>query len=261
MVSPDRPISATPRARTTILLVDDQRFVGLALARLLDPEDRLRPDLILQDLVLPDADGLTLVATFRRHAATASTPVVVLSGNDDGATRARALAAGAADYLVKLPSKDALIACLDRHLSSAAAAEPAEVWRADEGCTDAPLDRTFLDEYRDAGSDDPDAARHGSRRAGRRRRPSSDPSGATPGAVDSAPRATTSTSQWTAWTVGTRCGPRPSAIPVMIVSHKDREEDRRRGLEAGAAYYLAKGSFHDDTLVQAVVDLIGGAES
>ena len=51
------------------------------------------------------------------------------------------------------------------------------------------------------------------------------------------------------------------AIPVMIVSYKDREEDRRRGLEAGAAYYLAKGSFQDDTLVQAVVDLIGGAES
>ena len=34
----------------------------------------------------------------------------------------------------------------------------------------------------------------------------------------------------------------------MIVSYKDREEDRRRGLEAGAAYYLTKGSFHDETL-------------
>jgi two-component system sensor histidine kinase and response regulator WspE len=47
--------------------------------------------------------------------------------------------------------------------------------------------------------------------------------------------------------------------PVMIVSYKDREEDRRRGLEAGADYYLTKGSFHDQTLVQAVVDLIGTA--
>jgi two-component system, chemotaxis family, sensor histidine kinase and response regulator WspE len=43
----------------------------------------------------------------------------------------------------------------------------------------------------------------------------------------------------------------------MIVSYKDREEDRMRGLEAGADYYLTKGSFHDETLVQAVVDLIG----
>ena len=46
-------------------------------------------------------------------------------------------------------------------------------------------------------------------------------------------------------------------LPVMIVSYKDREEDRRRGLEAGADYYLTKGSFHDDTLQQAVADLIG----
>jgi len=42
-----------------------------------------------------------------------------------------------------------------------------------------------------------------------------------------------------------------------VVSYKDRDEDRRRDLQAGAAHYLTKGSFHDDTLVQAVVDLIG----
>ncbi len=49
--------------------------------------------------------------------------------------------------------------------------------------------------------------------------------------------------------------------PVMIVSYKDREEDRRAGLEAGADYYLTKGSFHDDTLLQAVNDLIGEANA
>jgi two-component system sensor histidine kinase and response regulator WspE len=47
------------------------------------------------------------------------------------------------------------------------------------------------------------------------------------------------------------------SLPVMILSYKDREEDRQRGLEAGADYYLTKGSFHDDTLIDAVVDLIG----
>jgi len=46
-------------------------------------------------------------------------------------------------------------------------------------------------------------------------------------------------------------------IPVMIVSYKDSEEDRLRGLEAGANYYLTKGSFHDETLLNAVKDLIG----
>jgi two-component system sensor histidine kinase and response regulator WspE len=47
------------------------------------------------------------------------------------------------------------------------------------------------------------------------------------------------------------------SVPVMIVSYKDREEDRSRGLEAGADYYLTKGSFNDETLLKAVNDLIG----
>ena len=53
---------------------------------------------------------------------------------------------------------------------------------------------------------------------------------------------------------------RLSRTPVMIVSYKDREEDRQRGLDAGADYYLTKGSFHDETLIEAVLDLIGTAE-
>jgi two-component system sensor histidine kinase and response regulator WspE len=55
--------------------------------------------------------------------------------------------------------------------------------------------------------------------------------------------------------------PRLSGIPVMIVSYKDRPEDRERGLRAGADYYLAKGSFHDQKLLSAVVDLIGAARA
>ncbi|MBN3728690.1 hybrid sensor histidine kinase/response regulator [Burkholderia sp. Ac-20379] len=51
------------------------------------------------------------------------------------------------------------------------------------------------------------------------------------------------------------------SVPVMIVSYKDRDEDRRRGLDAGADYYLAKGSFHDEVLLDAVHDLIGDAAS
>ena len=53
--------------------------------------------------------------------------------------------------------------------------------------------------------------------------------------------------------------PHLKSMPVMIVSYKDRPEDRQRGLDAGADYYLTKGSFHDDTLLQAVVDLIGAS--
>jgi DNA-binding response OmpR family regulator len=176
MASPEQPTQASPRvprARSTILLVDDQRFVGLAVARLLDGEpgfelhccergseaeaaaDRVTPALILQDLVLPDADGLSLVRRFRERPATAQTPVIVLSGNDDAATRARAAAAGAVDYLVKLPTKDALLACFDRHLS--AHPDVTKVAPARDAGADDVFDCGFLSAYRDDGAVDPDA--------------------------------------------------------------------------------------------------------
>jgi two-component system sensor histidine kinase and response regulator WspE len=56
-----------------------------------------------------------------------------------------------------------------------------------------------------------------------------------------------------------RQDPRLQRLPVMIVSYKDRPEDRARGLEAGADWYLAKGAFHDASLLDAVRDLIGEA--
>lgn len=52
---------------------------------------------------------------------------------------------------------------------------------------------------------------------------------------------------------------RLKAIPVVVVSYKDRAEDRLRGLDAGANCYLTKSSFHDRTFLEAVVDLIGKA--
>jgi two-component system sensor histidine kinase and response regulator WspE len=51
--------------------------------------------------------------------------------------------------------------------------------------------------------------------------------------------------------------PQLKSTPVIIVSYKDREDDRLEGLEAGADYYLTKSSFHDDTLINAVADLLG----
>jgi two-component system sensor histidine kinase and response regulator WspE len=49
-------------------------------------------------------------------------------------------------------------------------------------------------------------------------------------------------------------------IPVIIVSYKDREEEKNKGLEVGADFYLTKGSFQDKALINAVLDLIGKAE-
>ena len=50
---------------------------------------------------------------------------------------------------------------------------------------------------------------------------------------------------------------RHSNLPVIIVSYKEREEDRMLGLEVGANYYLTKSSFHDNRFIRAVEDLLG----
>lgn len=120
----------------TLLLVDDQRIVGAAVSRLLASEtdihvhwcdnaaaavsraNQIKPTIILQDLFMPEIDGLTLVERFRGNTTTASTPVIVLSAEDDSHTRVRAFAAGASDYLLKLPAKQDLIACIRRHAAS-----------------------------------------------------------------------------------------------------------------------------------------------
>jgi two-component system sensor histidine kinase and response regulator WspE len=57
-----------------------------------------------------------------------------------------------------------------------------------------------------------------------------------------------------------RADRRYASLPIVIVSYKDRDEDRLRGLDAGASYYLPKSSFQDDRLLRAVEELIGGPE-
>lgn len=54
--------------------------------------------------------------------------------------------------------------------------------------------------------------------------------------------------------------PRLKAIPVVIVSYRDRAEDRLRGLEARADSYLTKSDFHDQRFLDIVQDLIGPAQ-
>jgi two-component system chemotaxis family response regulator WspR len=116
-----------------VVLIDDQPVVGEAVRRLLvdlagfdychiaDPRTALArllalsPSVVLLDLVMPDIDGLTLLAQIRQHPQLAHLPVVLLSTTDDAATKARAFEAGADDYLVKLPERAELQARLRYH--------------------------------------------------------------------------------------------------------------------------------------------------
>jgi two-component system chemotaxis family response regulator WspR len=116
-----------------VLLVDDQPMVGEALRRILsghpgvtyhycsDPAraietaQKVKPTTILQDLVMPGVDGLTLVRQYREEASTKDVPIIVLSTKEEPAIKSASFAAGANDYLVKLPDGIELVARVRHH--------------------------------------------------------------------------------------------------------------------------------------------------
>lgn len=116
-----------------VLLVDDQQIVAEAIRRALEGEKdisftycsnpllavntaiQVSPTVILQDLVMPDMDGLGLIKHFRTNPATWNTPMVVLSSEEDPKVKAEAFALGANDYMVKIPDKRELIARIRYH--------------------------------------------------------------------------------------------------------------------------------------------------
>lgn len=122
--------------RTRVMLVDDQAIVAEALRRMLaeeadidyhycgDPAKAIgaaiefQPTVILQDLVMPDIDGLMLLRFYRSNPQTASIPVIVLSTKEDPKIKSEAFAIGASDYLVKFPDKIEVIARIHAHSRS-----------------------------------------------------------------------------------------------------------------------------------------------
>ncbi|MFM8639101.1 MAG: PP2C family protein-serine/threonine phosphatase [Planctomycetota bacterium] len=127
------PRSSDPAPATRVLIVDDQLMIAEAVRRMLLPYPEIqlhaclkgaeavakvaevKPDVILQDLVMPDADGLELVSEYRKDPSLARTPLIVLSAKEEAATKADAFARGANDYLVKLPDPVELIARIRYH--------------------------------------------------------------------------------------------------------------------------------------------------
>lgn len=116
-----------------VLLVDDQMIIGEMLRRMLEDEkdieyhycnDPLKavqtatevaPSIILQDLVMPGTDGISLVNAYRSNPATKHVPIIVLSSEEDSKVKARAFAEKADDYLMKLPDKIEMLARIRHH--------------------------------------------------------------------------------------------------------------------------------------------------
>jgi two-component system chemotaxis family response regulator WspR len=118
---------------SVVLLVDDQHMVAEGIRRMLaDQVDirfhycdnsldalqtaaRIKPTIILQDLIMPELDGYALLQRYRQHSATRNIPVIILSNKDDPRDKSLAFEHGANDYLVKLPNKIELVARIRAH--------------------------------------------------------------------------------------------------------------------------------------------------
>ncbi len=116
-----------------VMMVDDQPIFAESVRRMLEAEGdivfhycndpakaidmaaEVKPTVILQDLRMPEIDGLTLVRFFRANPATELVPVIVLSSEQEAREKSKAFSAGASDYLVKLPDRVELIARIRAH--------------------------------------------------------------------------------------------------------------------------------------------------
>jgi two-component system chemotaxis family response regulator WspR len=119
--------------KITVLLVDDQPMIAEAVRRHLSSDEDLhfhycqdpskaiklsteiQPTVILQDLVMPEIDGLMMVRYFRVNKLTSQIPIIVLSTKEEATIKSKAFQLGANDYLVKLPDKVELIARIRYH--------------------------------------------------------------------------------------------------------------------------------------------------
>lgn len=112
-------IEATESGKKNILIVDDDEFIRRLVSISLGSENRKiiearsrkefdqivdrgeEFDLVLLDLVLPDADGRNILSELVSNDATKNIPVIVMSSKSDNAVRIECLALGANDYLKK----------------------------------------------------------------------------------------------------------------------------------------------------------------
>jgi twitching motility two-component system response regulator PilG len=110
-----------------LILDEMERFLGnkgkYQLTRLEDPIKasrmifRLKPDLILMDITMPDINGYKLCSLFRASEALAETPIIMVTGNKGLVDRVRANLVGATDYLTKPFTEQDLLALVEKYLT------------------------------------------------------------------------------------------------------------------------------------------------
>lgn len=130
---PQQSPSRSPSYRPLIACVDDSPLVGQYLANILEPagyrvlkiQDPLagiatlsqyKPDLIVMDLVMPNASGYDVCSFLRKTLLFQNTPIIILTSQSGLVDRTRAKLAGASDFLGKPPEPQALLNMVRTHL-------------------------------------------------------------------------------------------------------------------------------------------------
>ena len=133
---------AMPENVPRILLVEDDEFMSSLITFLLERQQMqviavadgraamqimdgpVDFDAVLLDLMLPQVAGMDVLAHMQAQSAWANVPVLMVSALDSGAQIARALRAGAADYITKPFNPEELLARLNRLLKAACHVAP-----------------------------------------------------------------------------------------------------------------------------------------
>jgi chemotaxis family two-component system response regulator PixG len=127
----------SPVYRPLIACVDDSPLVGQYLANILEPagyrvlkiQDPLtgigtlsqhKPDLIVMDLVMPNASGYDVCSFLRKTLVFQNTPIIILTSQSGLVDRTRAKLAGATDFITKPPEPQALLSLVRTHLQGGA---------------------------------------------------------------------------------------------------------------------------------------------
>ncbi|WP_426100845.1 diguanylate cyclase domain-containing protein [Massilia sp. TSP1-1-2] len=133
--SSSKPASVLPdtEGKIKVLLVDDQPMIVEAVRRMLSDQDdiefhyvldaavahaqaeKIAPNVILQDLIMPGKDGFALIQEYRASERLKAVPVIVLSAREDPKLKAHGFAVGANDYVTKLPDRLELLARVRYH--------------------------------------------------------------------------------------------------------------------------------------------------
>ncbi len=121
------------RRRSVVLVVEDDEVLHHLVAAMVDADavelvfesdgaaalERIRavgPDLVLMDVLLPGADGVELTQRMKSMPELAAIPVVMFTGEARMDTLIRSMEAGAADFIVKPFTREALVAKLGKYL-------------------------------------------------------------------------------------------------------------------------------------------------